>query len=174
MISNLLANSLDACAAGDAICVRVRAARSPRDPALEGVRVVVADTGCGIDPENLNRIFEPFFTTKKDTGTGLGLWVSRELIEKHGGHLGVRSSTAGRRTGTVFSLFLPGSLVEREPRSNQILMWRPRQRRLVWRKVWPQGERMTTTPEAVFHYEVQKSGMKASVQSPPSFVMAGW
>jgi PAS domain S-box-containing protein len=114
VISNLLANSLDACRSGDAICVRVRAARSPRDPALKGTRVVVADTGCGIDPENLHRIFEPFFTTKKDTGTGLGLWVSRELIEKHGGHLSVRSSAAGGRTGTVFSLFLPGS-IEREP-----------------------------------------------------------
>jgi PAS domain S-box-containing protein len=113
VISNLLANSLDACRSGDTICVRVRAARSPRDPALKGTRVVVADTGCGIDPENLHRIFEPFFTTKKDTGTGLGLWVSRELIEKHGGHLSVRSSAAGRRTGTVFSLFLPGS-IERE------------------------------------------------------------
>ncbi|HET6217565.1 MAG TPA: CHASE3 domain-containing protein [Acidobacteriaceae bacterium] len=113
VISNLLANSLDACRSGDAICVRVRAARSPRDPALKGTRVVVADTGCGIEPENLHRIFEPFFTTKKDTGTGLGLWVSRELIEKHGGHLSVRSSAAGRRTGTVFSLFLPGS-IERE------------------------------------------------------------
>jgi PAS domain S-box-containing protein len=113
VISNLLANSLDACRSGDAICVTVRAARSPRDPALKGTRVVVADTGCGIDPENLHRIFEPFFTTKKDTGTGLGLWVSRELIEKHGGHLSVRSSAAGHRTGTVFSLFLPGS-IERE------------------------------------------------------------
>ena len=113
VLSNLLANSLDACRSGDAICVRVRAARSPRDPALKGTRVVVADTGCGIDAENLHRIFEPFFTTKKDTGTGLGLWVSRELIEKHGGDLSVRSSAAGRRTGTVFSLFLPGS-IERE------------------------------------------------------------
>jgi signal transduction histidine kinase len=112
VISNLLANSLDACQSGDAVCVRVRAARSPRNPALEGTRVVVADTGCGIASENLHRIFEPFFTTKKDTGTGLGLWVSRELIEKHGGHLGVRSSAAGHRTGTVFSLFLLGSSEE--------------------------------------------------------------
>jgi PAS domain S-box-containing protein len=109
VISNLLANSLDACRAEAAICVRVHAAHSPRDPALPGVRVVVADTGCGIGPENLKHIFEPFFTTKKDTGTGLGLWVSRELIEKHGGHLGVRSSINGHCTGTVFSLFLPGS-----------------------------------------------------------------
>jgi len=111
VISNLLANSLDACQAGGAICVRVRGARSPRDLALEGIRILVADTGCGIGSENLNRIFEPFFTTKKDTGTGLGLWVSRELIEKHGGHLDVRSSTSGRRTGTVFSMFLRGSAV---------------------------------------------------------------
>jgi PAS domain S-box-containing protein len=112
VISNLLANSLDACRSGDSIFIRVRSARSPRDPALQGTRVVIADTGCGIDPENLHRIFEPFFTTKKDTGTGLGLWVSRELIEKHEGHLTVRSSAAGRRTGTVFSLFLPGSIEE--------------------------------------------------------------
>jgi PAS domain S-box-containing protein len=109
VLSNLLANSLDACKDGDAICVRVRAAVSPRDPALRGVRIAVADTGCGIAPENMERIFEPFFTTKKDTGTGLGLWVSRELMEKCGGNLSVRSRVKGRRSGTVFSLFLPGS-----------------------------------------------------------------
>jgi signal transduction histidine kinase len=114
VISNLLANSLDACQAGDAVCVRVRAARSQRDPALEGVCISVADTGSGIGSENLNRIFEPFFTTKKDTGTGLGLWVSRELIDKYGGYLDVRSSTTGRRTGTVFRMFLPGSAVAGE------------------------------------------------------------
>jgi PAS domain S-box-containing protein len=109
VLSNLLANSLDACKEGDAICVRVRAALSPRSPGLSGVRIAVSDTGCGIHPEHIGRIFEPFFTTKKDTGTGLGLWVSRELIEKRGGSLNVRSSIGGRRSGTVFSLFLPGS-----------------------------------------------------------------
>jgi PAS domain S-box-containing protein len=109
VLSNLLANSLDACKEGDAICVRVRAAVSPRNPALRGVRIAVADNGCGIHPDYIERIFEPFFTTKKDTGTGLGLWVSRELIEKRGGYLTVRSSVDGRRPGTVFSLFLPGS-----------------------------------------------------------------
>jgi signal transduction histidine kinase len=108
-ISNLLANSLDACRPGDAVCVRVRTALSPREAGSAGVRISVADTGCGIAPENLDRVFEPFFTTKKDTGTGLGLWVTRELIEKHGGQLAVRSNVSGRRTGTVFSLFLPGS-----------------------------------------------------------------
>ena len=109
VISNLLANSLDACAVRR--CNLRPGARCPQPTRSRSGRraIVVADTGCGIVQENLNRIFEPFFTTKKDTGTGLGLWVSRELIEKHGGHLGVRSSAAGRRTGTVFSLFLPGS-----------------------------------------------------------------
>ena len=109
VISNLLANSLDACNAGNAICVRVRSSLSLRNGSLPGVRIVVADTGCGISPENLKSIFEPFFTTKKDTGTGLGLWVSRELIEKHGGRMSVRSSVAASRSGTVFSVFLPAS-----------------------------------------------------------------
>jgi PAS domain S-box-containing protein len=109
VLSNLLANSLDACKEGDAIWVRVRAAVSSRNPAQRGVRIAVADNGCGIPPDYIERIFEPFFTTKKDTGTGLGLWVSRELIEKRGGYLNVRSSVDGRRPGTVFSLFLPGS-----------------------------------------------------------------
>jgi PAS domain S-box-containing protein len=109
VLSNLLANSLDACQAGDAVGVRVHASSSPRNPTLRGVRIMVADNGCGISGENLKRIFEPFFTTKKDTGTGLGLWVSRELMEKHGGRLTVRSNTKGPRVGTVFSLFLPGS-----------------------------------------------------------------
>ena len=117
VLSNLVANSLDACTTGDAICVRVR-------PAMDGVRIMVADTGCGIHPENLDRIFEPFFTTKKDTGTGLGLWVSRELIEKHGGQLAVRSSVTGRRTGTVFSLFLPESAAAEAP-GTQILTRAP-------------------------------------------------
>ena len=78
----LLANSLDACAAGNAICVSVRAVTSPSDAKRTGVRIVVADNGCGISSENLKRVFEPFFTTKKDTGTGLGLWVSREADGK--------------------------------------------------------------------------------------------
>jgi PAS domain S-box-containing protein len=114
VISNLLANSLDACAAGDKICVSVRACVSPRATSRAGVRIVVADTGCGISGENLKRVFEPFFTTKKDTGTGLGLWVSRELMEKHGGRLSVRSRTSPPRSGTVFALFLPGSPISPE------------------------------------------------------------
>lgn len=108
ILSNLIANSLDACPAGSTIRIEANSGIDPRNPARTGVRISVGDTGQGIRREHLKSIFEPFFTTKKDTGTGLGLWVSRELVEKHGGSLRVRSSTRNPRCGTVFSLFLPG------------------------------------------------------------------
>jgi PAS domain S-box-containing protein len=107
ILSNLLANSLDACEKGATIRIETHSAVDPRNPSRAGVRITIADTGTGIAPEHLKSIFEPFFTTKLDTGTGLGLWVSRELVEKHGGSLRVRSSTANPRCGTVFSIFLP-------------------------------------------------------------------
>jgi signal transduction histidine kinase len=73
----------------------------------EGVRITVADNGLGIPRDRLGRIFEPFYTTKKNAGTGLGLWVSRGIVEKHGGSIRVRSRASGERTGAVFSIFLP-------------------------------------------------------------------
>jgi PAS domain S-box-containing protein len=107
ILSNLLANSLDACAKGATIRVKATPSFDPRTPSRSGVRITVADTGCGIHGDHIDSIFEPFFTTKKDTGTGLGLWVSRELVEKHAGTLRVRSNISGPRPGTVFSIFLP-------------------------------------------------------------------
>jgi len=107
ILSNLLANSLDACASGSTIRIEASSALDPRDLSRPGVRITIADTGFGIPAEHLESIFEPFFTTKKDTGTGLGLWVSRELVEKHGGSLRVRSRTSDPLCGTVFSIFLP-------------------------------------------------------------------
>ena len=67
------------------LIVEVRYSRSWGDPSVEGIRVVVADTGCGMSASTRRRIFEPFFTTKEATGTGLGLWVSAEIIQKHRG-----------------------------------------------------------------------------------------
>jgi PAS domain S-box-containing protein len=107
ILSNLLANSLDACASGATIRVAANSAIDPRNSSRPGVRITIADTGLGIPPEHIGNIFEPFFTTKKDTGTGLGLWVSRELVAKHGGSLRVRSRISDPLCGTVFSLFLP-------------------------------------------------------------------
>ncbi len=106
LLSNLLVNAVDAMADGGALQVRAAAGRDWSD-GREGVRITVADNGSGIPRDHLRRIFEPFFTTKKDTGTGLGLWVSRGIVQKHGGSIRVRSRTDGRTTGTVFSIFLP-------------------------------------------------------------------
>jgi signal transduction histidine kinase len=62
-----------------------------------------------MDKATKDRIFEAFFSTKGITGTGLGLWISREIVERHKGHLVVRSrkTTDDVSGGTVFSLFLP-------------------------------------------------------------------
>ncbi|MGD0445931.1 MAG: ATP-binding protein [Edaphobacter sp.] len=107
ILSNLLANSLDACTRDAKIRIEANPAVDPRNLSRPGVRITIADSGMGIPPENLESIFEPFFTTKKDTGTGLGLWVSRELAVKHGGTMRVRSRTSDPFCGTVFSIFLP-------------------------------------------------------------------
>jgi signal transduction histidine kinase len=68
------------------------------------VRLTIADNGAGISPDNLKRIFEPFFTTKQAVGTGLGLWITSELVKKNDGRIQVRSQ-AGR--GAVFTVWLP-------------------------------------------------------------------
>ncbi len=73
------------------------------------IRETVADTGSGIQPEHLHHIFEPFFTTKDNFGTGLGLWVTSELIRRNQGEIRVRSRV-GR--GTVFTLVLPEAVPE--------------------------------------------------------------
>jgi signal transduction histidine kinase len=69
--------------------------------------VTVGDTGRGIRPEIRNSLFEPFVSTKENTGTGLGLWVSSEIVRRHGGTIQVKSRTYPPFTGTVFSVFLP-------------------------------------------------------------------
>ena len=71
--------------------------------------MVVADTGHGMPQMVLDHIFEPFITTKEATGIGLGLWVSDEIVRKHGGWIGVRSLSEGRVSGTAFEIFLPAN-----------------------------------------------------------------
>ncbi|MGA8044037.1 MAG: ATP-binding protein [Terracidiphilus sp.] len=109
VIANLLVNAMDAMPGGGRLRVRAKQSRNWAEPGLEGVRITVADTGIGMDAEVRARIFEAFFTTKDVTGTGLGLWVSQEIIVKHHGLVHVRSRTAegGKSPGTVFQLFFP-------------------------------------------------------------------
>ena len=103
---NLLSNSLDALEPNGHIELRSSAYRSQTDGS-RCIRISVADNGRGIGASQLTRIFEPFFTTKGELGTGLGLWVTKQIIEKHGGSIRVRSSTSRSRNGTVFSVILP-------------------------------------------------------------------
>ena len=107
LIANLLSNSIDAVGLGGWVCVRVSAVREWSGDQRDGVLLTVADNGGGISEDVRNNLFEPFFTTKKDVGTGLGLWVCKNIVEKHGGTIRFRSSTAPQRSGTVFSTFLP-------------------------------------------------------------------
>ncbi|MDR3749004.1 MAG: ATP-binding protein [Acidobacteriota bacterium] len=70
----------------------------------KGIRVIVMDSGDGMYSNVRSKLFEPFFTTKGETGTGLGLWVSKGIIDKHSGNIRVRSLPG---KGTAVSVFLP-------------------------------------------------------------------
>lgn len=115
VIANLIGNAIDALAPGGDLLLRLAAQRHPVSGA-EGIVITVGDGGVGMSPETLKRIFEPFFSTKGLTGTGLGLWISQDIIEKHRGSLRVVSRTAqeNRRPGTVFRMFLPLEAAVRE------------------------------------------------------------
>jgi signal transduction histidine kinase len=106
LLANLIGNSLDAMRSGGRLIVRAHSAREFHG-GRQGVRVVIADTGTGITPEMKSRIFDAFFTTKGQTGTGLGLWISADIVQKHSGTVRVKSRATPGKSGTVFSIFLP-------------------------------------------------------------------
>jgi signal transduction histidine kinase len=106
VLANLLANSLDAIGQNGRIVVRTAASIDPSD-GRSRVRITVADCGCGLAKATSKQIFDPFFTTKGSVGTGLGLWVCKQLVEKNTGTIRVRSATHGASKGTTFSVLLP-------------------------------------------------------------------
>jgi signal transduction histidine kinase len=134
LFANFVGNALDAMPNGGKIYLSVRTSQAWYQPEVEGVRITIADTGSGMTKTVRERIFEPFFTTKEFTGTGLGLWISAEIIAKHQGTVRVRSRTVAavaeageadgnvgaatasdhpkpsarkKESGTVFMLFFP-------------------------------------------------------------------
>jgi signal transduction histidine kinase len=107
IFANLISNAIEATPRGGKLQIRLRPSRDWRDHNARGMRVTFADSGLGMDRATMRRIFEPFFTTKLDTGTGLGLWVVAQLVERHRGDIRVWSSPRPHASGTVFSLFLP-------------------------------------------------------------------
>ncbi|GAC1414473.1 MAG: hypothetical protein NVSMB62_00450 [Acidobacteriaceae bacterium] len=107
VIANLVQNALDAMHQGGTLHLRVLPVERHGRLGSRGVRVLVGDSGTGIPERIRATLFEPFVTTKGATGTGLGLWVSKEIIEKHKGELKFRTSEFPAHHGTVFSVFLP-------------------------------------------------------------------
>ena len=109
LVANLLNNSIDAVGAAGKIRIRVSASSSFNGTRSTGVKLTIADSGPGIPSQARAKLFEPFFTTKKDIGTGLGLWICRNIVEKHHGWIRVKTSTVPGRSWTVFTVFLPAN-----------------------------------------------------------------
>jgi PAS domain S-box-containing protein len=110
VVSNLISNAVDASPAGSTVRVRVRRRRA-------NAVLVVSDQGDGIPVGVRPMVFEPFFTTKKDVGTGLGLWISRRIVQNHGGSIRFRSSNGTGRShpsGTVFVVNLRSAPMAKE------------------------------------------------------------
>jgi signal transduction histidine kinase len=109
ILSNLILNSLDALPESDPVlCVRVKTFQGK-------VHITIADNGSGIDPSIYENMFQPHRTTKNQ-GTGLGLWLSRNIVEKHNGTIRCRSSRRPGRSGTTFRLSLPTSQISTDRR----------------------------------------------------------
>ena len=107
VFSNLLANAIDALDRGGHVRIRATEYRSASPCTGRCIRVTFADNGRGISPDVRPMIFDPLFSTKGNLGTGLGLWVTKQIIEKHGGRIQLRSRFGSDGSGTVFSVVFP-------------------------------------------------------------------
>lgn len=112
VIANIIGNAIDAMRRGGRLRIRISSVRD-RD-GLPCTRLTIADTGSGIPAALLPTIFEPFITTKGETGTGLGLWVTSEIVRRNGWTIRVRSHCGPGRTGTVFSIAMPVTVAHDE------------------------------------------------------------
>jgi PAS domain S-box-containing protein len=107
IFANLISNAIDAMPRGGRLAIRLRPSRDWKDSSIAGMRITFSDSGVGMDRTTMRSIYEPFFTTKTDTGTGLGMWVLAQLVDRHHGHANVWSTQRPGRSGTTFSIFLP-------------------------------------------------------------------
>ena len=115
VFGNFISNASDAVRQCGTIFLRTRESRDVLT-GEQGIRVTVADSGHGMDSQMLKQIAEPFFTTKGINGTGLGLWISEDILQKHCARMRIRSSQREGRSGTVFSVFLPSNAIRGENR----------------------------------------------------------
>ncbi|GAA3765414.1 PAS domain S-box protein [Terriglobus aquaticus] len=104
VFSNVVANAIDAMPKGGTLNISVsRTMRLGKD----GLVSTFSDTGRGISRDHVSQVFEPFFTTKGSLGTGIGLWVAKQIVERHGGQISLASSTETANSGTTITIHLP-------------------------------------------------------------------
>lgn len=116
-VSNVIANAIEAVPKGGVIGIGIQSVPGDGEGAAE---IVIADNGPGIAQEDVDKIFEPFFTTKGGTGMGLGLWVARDIVERHGGTIRVSPRRQGSESGgTTVTIEFPreSSLGKREQKT---------------------------------------------------------
>ena len=104
VFSNVISNAMDAMAKGGTLGIKTEGVRVA---AGDGIMITLHDNGSGIPAAYLERVFEPFFTTKGDVGTGIGLWVGRQLIEKRGGQIAIASHVEAGKSGTTVTISIP-------------------------------------------------------------------
>jgi signal transduction histidine kinase len=117
VVSNLVANAADAVGNKGTISVTLGSVENEGETMLQ---MLIEDDGAGIPPEHLQHLFEPFFTTKKDVGTGLGLWLTKEIVDRYGGNIEVSSRVDGA-AGAAFCIVLPSA---RQPLRGHGWQWR--------------------------------------------------
>jgi signal transduction histidine kinase len=107
VVSNLIMNSIYAMQAGGILSISVEDAAKPP----EGIVLTVQDDGVGIAEADRPRVFEAFFTTRSTVGTGIGLFVTKQFVEGHGGRIELESRQGAEDHGTTVRVFLPGSTI---------------------------------------------------------------
>jgi two-component system, sporulation sensor kinase C len=114
VFANIIVNAIDAMPGGGRLILKLRSATDWRTN-RPGVRVTIADTGVGMSPDTRRKIYRAFFTTKGPEGSGVGLWVTANIVDKHDGSMHVRSRKGYGATGTAFTLIFPEGGVEGKP-----------------------------------------------------------
>jgi signal transduction histidine kinase len=107
VFANQIANAIYALPQNGCLTVRIRRSKSWGNGQCPGTAVSLIDNGSGISQESLPKIFDPFFTTKQDDGNGLGLWITHDIVARHGGSIRARSIANPGASGTIFTTFLP-------------------------------------------------------------------
>jgi PAS domain S-box-containing protein len=107
VFSNLVGNAIEVMPRGGKLVLHSRESSLLSNSSVKGLRVTVLDSGAGIPAGVRRNLFAPFYTTKGEKGTGLGLWISRSIVEKHEGTIHLVSRTTNGNSGTAFSVFLP-------------------------------------------------------------------